>query len=212
MNGVLTDRGLLRAVLLLFGLLLAWRFLAEIAATALLLATGLLLAVALSGPVEVLHRRKVPRPIAVGLIALAVATLLGLGGYLLYPVLAEQARQLASAVPGALSQLAERVENLAGSLGLSVGGLEPPSATTLASWARRLLGGILGLFGSLASALFGLVVAILVPLYLAAMPDPVVGWVVRLFPPSSGAGRAAYYPRSGTACWAGSEAGSRPWR
>jgi predicted PurR-regulated permease PerM len=182
MNGHLASRDLLRVGAVLFGLFLVWRFLAEIAATALLLATGLLLAVALSGPVETLHRHKVPRPVASVLIALAAAIVLGLGGYLLLPVLAEQTSQLVSAVPGALSQLGERVENLADRLGLSVGSLDPPSASTLASWTRRLLGGVLGLFGSMASTLLGLLVVVFVPLYLVAVPEPVVRWVVRLFP------------------------------
>src|SRR5918997_5426295 len=110
MNGYLASRDLLRVGAVLFGLFLIWRFLAEIAATALLLATGLLLAVALSGPAETLHRHKVPRPVASGLIALAAAILLGLGGYLLLPVLADQARQLISTAPSAFSQLGERVE------------------------------------------------------------------------------------------------------
>ena len=50
---------------------------------------GVLLAVALSGPVEALHRRKVPKAIATALIFLVAVALLGLGGYLLVPVLAE---------------------------------------------------------------------------------------------------------------------------
>jgi predicted PurR-regulated permease PerM len=178
----LTNRGFLRAALLLFGLFLVWRFLAGILATILLVCAGLLLAVALSGPVEALHRRKIPRPLASGLIALSAAVLLSLGGYLLFPVLAEQVRELASAVPGASSQLVNRLERLAGALGVSVeSGL--PSSSTLVSWARRLLGGALGLFGSLASAVFGIVVVIFVSLYLVAMPGPVVNYLVRLFPP-----------------------------
>jgi len=45
------------------------------------------------------------------------------------------------------------------------------------------LGGALGVFGGLAAFFAGLIVLVFVPLYLAAMPGPVVGWVVRLFPP-----------------------------
>ena len=37
--------------------------------------------------------------------------------------------------------------------------------------------------GSLASLFTALLVLLFVPLYLTAMPDPVVDWVVRLFPP-----------------------------
>jgi predicted PurR-regulated permease PerM len=41
----------------------------------------------------------------------------------------------------------------------------------------------LGLFSGLAAFLTGLIVVLFVPLYLAAMPGPIVGWLVRLFPP-----------------------------
>ena len=93
------------AILLAFSLFLAYRFLATVATIALTIAVGMLLSVALSGPVEALHRRKVPRVLATASIFLVVGALLGLGGYLLLPVLAEQAYQFASSLPGALSQL-----------------------------------------------------------------------------------------------------------
>lgn len=80
MSRSLTDRGLLRAALVVFGLFLAWRFLAGIATIVLLLSTGILLAVALSAPIEALHRRKIPRPVGAGLAALGVLALFGLGG------------------------------------------------------------------------------------------------------------------------------------
>ncbi len=184
MRASLTNRGLLRAVLVAFVLFLAYRFLVEVVTTALLLATGLLLAVALSAPVEALHRRKVPRAVSVALIFLAGVAVLGAGGYLLFPVLAEQAAQLASALPGAFFELVERAERLVDDLGLNIGGGEGNvSPSTLADAGRRLLGGALGLFGGLASFFAGLIVLLFVSLYLAAMPGPVVGWIVRLFPP-----------------------------
>lgn len=180
----LTNRGLLRAVLVAFVLFLAYRSLAEVVTMALLLATGLLLAVVLSAPVEALHRRKVPRTVSVALIFLAGAAVLGAGGYLLFPVLAEQAAQLALALPGALSQLVERAGGLADDLGLNIGGGgDDVSPSTLADAGRKLLGGALGLFGGLASFFAGLIVLLFISLYLAAMPGPVVGWIVRLFPP-----------------------------
>jgi predicted PurR-regulated permease PerM len=109
-------------VLLAFALLLAYRFLATVSAVVLLLATGLLLGVALSAPVEWLHRRKVPRPLAVVAIFLVLLGALALAGYLLYPVLAGQARDLAQALPGAISQLADRARALASSFGIQLSG------------------------------------------------------------------------------------------
>lgn len=185
MGGTLTNRGLLRAVLVGFALVVAYRFVAAVAAIVLLLALGLLLAVALSAPVEALHRRKVPRPVGVLLIVAIVFALLGFGGYLLLPVLAEQVSQLASSLPDALGQLVERARELAHRFGIKVsgggGGISP---STLASAARRVLGGALGLFSGLAAFVTGLIVVLFVPVYLAALPGPVMGWIVRLFAPS----------------------------
>lgn len=181
---ILTDRGLLKVALVIFALLLAYRFLTTVAAVALLLATGLLIAVALSAPVEALYRRKIPRPAGVALILTLVLTALVIAGLLLYPTLAKQASQLAASLPDALSQLMERGRALVDRLGIKVkGGGGSVSAQTLANAARRVLGGLLGLFSGVAAFFTGLIVVLFVPIYLAAMPKPAVNWVLRLFPP-----------------------------
>ncbi len=176
-------RELLRAGLVVFGLILAWRFLAGIATAVLVLLMGLLLAVALSGPVEMMHRRRVPRPVATVLIFVGALVLLGLGGYLFFPALQGQAFQLSFAFPSALYRLGEQIEDLARSFGLAVGEFGNLAPSTTISWGRRLLGGALGLFTDAASILLGLLVIFTVGLYLAARPAPVVDWSVRLFPP-----------------------------
>ncbi len=170
MNGPVTDRGLLRAALTLAlalsGLFLVWSFLAGVATTVLVLLVGLLLAAALSGPVEWLHRRKIPRPVASVSILLGLLAVLALGGYLLLPVLVKQASELVFALPYSLSEARDLLERAAGRLGLSLGGGEGPSLSTLIGWARRIVGGALGLFENLTTLVFGLVVAITVPFYL----------------------------------------------
>jgi predicted PurR-regulated permease PerM len=96
----------------------------------------------------------------------------------------KQATQLASSLPDAASQVIERLRELAQRLGLRIGGGQSGiSPQTLARAVRRILGGLLGLFGDLASLFTALLVLVFVPLYLAAMPGPVVDWVVSLFPP-----------------------------
>ncbi|MGB3681787.1 MAG: AI-2E family transporter [Rubrobacteraceae bacterium] len=186
MNGYpVTNRGLLQAVLVIFALFLAYRFVAQVAALVLLLGVGLLLTVALSAPVEALYHRKVPRPVAVALIVLAALVLFGVAGFFLYPILAKQVSQLVSSLPDAFSQLVDRARGLANRLGIQIGGGgSSVSANTLANAARRVLGGLLGLFGSITAFFTGLLVVLFVPLYLTALPGPVVEWVVRLFPPS----------------------------
>jgi predicted PurR-regulated permease PerM len=177
-------RELLRAALVIFGLLLAWRFLSGIATAVLVLLMGLLLAVALSGPVEMLHRHKVPRSVGTVLIFVGALAFLGLSGYLFFPELRGQAFQLSFAFPSALYRLGEQLEELARSFGLTVGEFGDLAPSTTISWGRRLLGGALGLFTDAASVLLGLLVIFSVGLYLAARPAPVVDWSVRLFPPT----------------------------
>jgi predicted PurR-regulated permease PerM len=181
------NRGLPRAALALalalFGLFLLWRFLATVATSVLFLVVGVLLAVVLSGPVEWLHRRfKVPRSVAVVSTALAVLGTLGVAGYLLMPALVEQTRQVLLALPGALDLLLRWAAGMLERLGVPLGDIGAPSFSALASLGRRLLGGGLALFESLASLLFGLVVVAFLPLYLAASPETVVGWTVGLLP------------------------------
>ncbi len=165
-----------------FALFLAYRFLADVATVALSLAVGVLLAVIASGPIGFLVRRKVPRSLAAALVFLGGATLLLLAGFLLLPTLADQVSGFFSSLPAALAQLAERAERLAERLGLPVPGGDL-SASSLADPARRLLGGVVGIFGTAASALGGLVVVLFLAFYLSANPGPVVAWATRLFPP-----------------------------
>jgi predicted PurR-regulated permease PerM len=186
MNEPLTNRAALRTALalalILFGLFLVWRFVAGIASAVLVLLMGLFLAVALSGPVEWLHRHKVPRAVASILILVGILVVLVLLGYLFLPTLADQASQVTSDLPSAFSRLDGWLERVADRTGVPVGLSSLPSSSTI-SGGRELVGGALGLFGSLASFVFGLVVIFFVPLYLASSPESVLSWTLRLFPP-----------------------------
>ncbi len=185
MKVTLTNRGLWGAVVLAFALFLAYRFLAVVTTTVLLLAAALLLAVILSAPVEALHRRKLSRSAATGILVLVVLAVLGLAAYFLLPTLARQASQVVSGLPGALTQLVEQARALAQSYGFQMGGGGGGSISqAVSSIGRRLLGGLVGVFSSLSSVLFGLLVLVLVPLYLVSQPKAAVGWFARFFPPA----------------------------
>ena len=208
----LTNRGLLRVALLVFALFLTYRFITAVAAVALLLATGLLVAVALSAPVEALYRWRVPRPVGVALIVVLVLAILGLVGLFLYPVLAEQASQLAATLPDALSQLEARGRALADRFGIQVGGGGGGvSAQTLARVARRVLGGLVGLFSGVTAFFTGLIVVLFVPVYLAALPEQVVDWVLRLFPPDRRENTREVLDKTRTSCSSGWPAARSRW-
>lgn len=143
MGSPLSESGLRRVLfqvlMVVVGLLLTWRFLAEIATIMLVLATGLLLAVILSGPVEMLRRRKVPRVISSVSILAALALALALGGWLLMPVLEREITALVSTLPGALSYVREQINELASALGLAasfdLSSLSPRRTWAAGCWA-----------------------------------------------------------------------------
>jgi predicted PurR-regulated permease PerM len=182
----ITERGLRRVLfqvlIVIFGLLLLWRFLTQVATVALMLATGLLLAIVLSGPVEILHRHKVPRMISSVAILGTLALVLALGWWLLLPVLEREITALVSTLPNALSYVNQRINELANALGLAAS--FDLSSLSPSNLGRRLLGGVLGLFSTLTSTLAGVVVVVFLSLYLTSAPEPIVRWIVRLFPPT----------------------------
>ncbi len=89
----------------------------------------MLLAAALSGPVEALHRRMVPKVVATALIFLVGGALFGLSSYLLLPMLAEQISLIVFSLPAALSQLSSWVEGIESRFGMPLFGetLSPSS-------------------------------------------------------------------------------------
>lgn len=173
-------RTLVWAGLVLFGVFLGWRFLAGVASVVLLILFGVLLAVILSAPVEALHRRKVPRAVSSPLIVLGILGILALVGYLFFPQLAQQSSQLSFGLPSALNDFIDRVQRLASSFGLN---FASGGGFSFSDLARRLVGGVLGLFNVALYFAAGAVAAVFLAVYLAASPEPVVAWVIRLFPP-----------------------------
>ena len=159
---------------------LAWKFLAGVASVVLLILLGVLLAVILSGPVEALHRYKVPKPISSPLIVVSVLAAVLLIGYLFLPQFSQQGTQLSFNLTSAIDQLINRVEQFASRFGLS---LDLSQGFSLTGILRQLSGGVLGLFSTLIFFVAGVVAAIFLGVYLAAKPGPVVDWIVRLFPP-----------------------------
>lgn len=185
-NGRLSERGLRRSLLLVavvsFGLFLAWQFLAGLATVVLLLLLGVLLAVALSAPVEALHRRKLPRAVGSPLVAFGALTVLLVPAYIFFPQLQGDVLALLAALPGALESLENQVSTLARSFGFNPEAGDGFSLASLSGFGQQLLGGLIGAFSTVLFFAVGVIATIFVAVYLAASPEPVTGWLVRFFP------------------------------
>ncbi|MDP9480444.1 MAG: AI-2E family transporter [Actinomycetota bacterium] len=76
-----------------------------------------------------------------------------------------------------------QVRNLAATFGINLQNDPESPAATLVNLIQQLAGGILGLLRTVLFAVVDFIAAIFLALYLAARPEPVVGWTERLFPP-----------------------------
>ncbi len=147
MNGRLARRGLLQTLvgagIILFGLFLLWRFLAGVATILLMLLAGVLFAVVLSAPVGALHRRKVPRPVAVGAIIFAILLAGAVPAYLFLPEFQKQSFQLSSLLPVAINDFVRQIREFAAMFGINLGNEGGSPASMLTDLLRQLAGGIL---------------------------------------------------------------------
>lgn len=151
----------------------------------------------MSGPVGAPHRRKVPRTVAVGLIVFVILLAVAVPAYLFLPA------------AGRHKHLVRQVREFAAMFGINLQNDAGSPASMLANMLRRPAGGILGLFGTAIFVVAGLMAALFLAVYLAASPEPVVGW--RGSSPERRPVCTGSSWRSARACCAGSRASSRPW-
>ena len=175
----LTGRDLRNAIL--FGALvyLAIRFITQIADILLILSVSGLATAALSPIVSRLRRRRVPRQLSAGVLALAVIGVMVLAGYLIVPRAAEQVRELVKQGPGYVDE-AQRWAHKVG-----LGKYLPKKIDTsyLNEIARPLITGASRATASAAGAIAGGFLVFIITIYLLANPSPITEGFLRVMAP-----------------------------
>jgi predicted PurR-regulated permease PerM len=172
-------------VLLLFILAISGYFIYQVAQVVLTLLVTLLLAVILGGPVNYLARRGLGRGLAMALVVGSIGLFSWLLGVLIAPVVQQQARQFAAALPGLLDEVESLFARSQEVLGIEAGfelelnslldmGRNALSAETLAATA--------GFGVSVVTAISLGVVALVAAVYLVVRPYPIIDGFVSLFP------------------------------
>ncbi|MDN5698509.1 MAG: AI-2E family transporter, partial [Rubrobacter sp.] len=170
---------------LVFALALFSYFVYEIRTIVLVLLLTLLFSIIISGPVDYLSRRGVPRGLGT---LLVLGALIGggwLAGISVAPVVENQARQLAQDFPSLLDQGESFINRLQNVFGVDLlGQLQPERISQAASsvFSGDTFNVVADIGGSIANALSLALVALIGTIYLVIRPAPLVNGFVSFFP------------------------------
>ena len=170
------------AVVLAVAALVTLVLIPRLANVILLLFAAVLFAILLDAPVRLLRTRfRVPQPIGVSGVALALAAALGLLGWLGEAQIAKQLGTLIDRLPGALGALREQIEQSPWGRALLRRADWPRELVgDPTAWFQRVTGIFSGTFGTLANA----ALIVVIGFYLAIRPSLYTTGVARLVPRS----------------------------
>jgi predicted PurR-regulated permease PerM len=169
--------GIYRAVGLILALLLGLYFIYEIRTIVLVLLMALLFAVVLSGPVNYLSRRGIPKVLGVLAVLGCFVVALWLASVAVIPVIQEQAEQFISDFPALLDEAQDLVASLGGT---DLRSLLERGEETLSS--NVTLASVLDLGRSITEGVSLGLVSFIVTVYLVVHPTMLVDGFVSLFP------------------------------
>jgi predicted PurR-regulated permease PerM len=169
--------GIYRAVGLILALLLGLYFFYEISTIVLVLLIALLFAVVLSGPVNFLARRGIPKALGVLAVLGCFVVALWLASVAVIPVIQEQAEQFISDFPALLDEVQALVASLGGT---DLRSLLERGEETLSS--NVTLSSVLDVGRSITEGVSMGLVAFVVTVYLVVHPTTLVDGFVSLFP------------------------------
>ena len=170
-----------------FALLIATYFVYHIRPVVMVFLLTLLFSIIVSWPVDYLARKGLGRTLGTLIVVGALTLGLVLAGLALIPIVGGQAQQLAEDLPGLLSDVQGRVEELQSTLGLEVD-FSPDPQQLLESARNFLYGGAFSTFvsvgASVANVLSFVVVVLIATIFTVARPRPLVNGFVALYPAS----------------------------
>lgn len=174
--------------LIVFGILfatavyLAIKFIVTIVGVVVLFSLVALIVIVLNPLVGWLERRRIPRPLSAGVLALAALGLVGLLAWLAIPIAVREARDLISHAP----QYASSVSRFLASKGLAASDA-PVRAEQISDIAFSKAGAVLSRIGAYTMSIAGLVASGLIVfisvIYALSSPRPLAEGLLRMLPP-----------------------------
>ncbi|MBI3946615.1 MAG: AI-2E family transporter [Armatimonadetes bacterium] len=191
-----------RAILLVAVLYLAFQFIGAVTAILFLFFAVFLFAMALNPVVTWLQRRRVPRAVGAGLIALVALGVLSLVGWLVIPPMIAEARAFIIALPDYWQAIQTRAEGLAARVPFLRGRVVEGAGLTrdLARYAQQALAQLGQYTLTAATAIGALVLLFILTIYTLAKPRPLVAGLLGAVPePYRGPTRTALVRIAGQA-------------
>lgn len=174
-QGSLTRYDLYRAILFATGIYLALTFIRQIADVLLIFSLTLIVVINLDPAVSWLHRKRIPRQVSAGALAVVTLGLFGLTMYLIIPPAISQFQELIADLPGYIKNAESWFSHLAARFSI-VGGMLPRKldldVNTLKQLGGPLLGGVTRFTQSLVGIVTGTFLIFVSTVYTLANPQP----------------------------------------
>lgn len=170
---------------LIFALAVFSYFVYEIRTIVLVLLLTMLFSIIISGPVDYLAHRGLPRGLGILLVLGALTGGLWLGGTAVAPVVESQARGLAEDFPALVNEAKSFANRIQTASGVDLGGvLQPQRLSEAASsvFSGDTFNVVANIGGSIANGLSLALVALIGTIYLVIRPAPLVNGFVSFFP------------------------------
>jgi predicted PurR-regulated permease PerM len=172
---------LLNRAMLLIGLVALALIIRSVAQILLLAFAAVLLAILLRSLSGILHHyTRIPEKPSLALVIIGLIALIGLGGWLLIPSVADQLNALLELIPNSVAQIRQAISRVP--LGARIMEWVPQDVSLLpdgTSIARR----IGGIFSTTIGILGSLMILIFLGIYMAIEPQTYVNGIVKLVPP-----------------------------
>jgi predicted PurR-regulated permease PerM len=180
----ITPGAVYRAVLLAFGLVVAGLIFQQLATLVLAVLIVVIIALPLSSLASTLARFGIPRGLGA-----AIGLLLGLGALagviaLVVPAFTSEVNHFTASLPNIVDELRHRLAGITGTSSNKVGQQVQHFVNGYTQHPAKLLGPLASIGASIVAGVAAIVVILLTALYTAIHPEPLVGGLVRVFPPT----------------------------
>lgn len=177
------ERVAFRTVLLVAALVLAALAFRQLITLGIAVLATVLIAIILDSGAQRMERRRIPRKVGALLTLLFGVGLLALIMIVVVPPFVDQTNQFVNNVPHIANDLQNRVHVITGASKSEIGHRVQKFARGYTDHPEKLVGPITSIGLNLFELVIGLVIMLIVSYYMAANPKPLVGGMLRLFPP-----------------------------
>jgi predicted PurR-regulated permease PerM len=177
------ERVAFRTVLLVAALVVLFLAFQQLVTLFIAVVATVLVAILLDAGATRLERRRIPRPLGALLTLLAGLAVFAVILVLVIPPFIDETNKFVANVPQIANDLQDRVHDITGASRSEIGHRVQKFAKKYTDNPEKLIGPLTSIGFGVAGVLAALVLLLIIAYYMAANPRPLVGGMLRLFPP-----------------------------